>query len=180
MSDTGAPRADTSTDTVAPRLKRLSRGAMVKSGTIRLLGKDENRHPLRRSMVCGITGHWVRRRTVESNPAVVFPWERQPPVSSSRHYHHHNGGTVERADASSGLAWFPLSYLRINWAAASLARQMQLERIVCQPGGTNARFIHVPMRLLPIIHRVRTKMGTGLDLRPRAQWPGSQLPPLPL
>jgi len=32
------------------------------------------------------------------------------------------------------------------------------------------------MRLLPIINRVRAKMGTGEDLRPCAQQPWSNLP----
>jgi hypothetical protein len=33
------------------------------------------------------------------------------------------------------------------------------------------RLLREAMRLLPIVNRVRAKMGTGEDLRPRAQWP---------
>jgi len=39
----------------------------------------------------------------------------------------------------------------------------------CQ-GGENEHFLRAPMRLLPNINRLRTKMGTGEDLRPHAQW----------
>jgi hypothetical protein len=37
-------------------------------------------------------------------------------------------------------------------------------------GGENDRFLRAPMQLLPIINRLRTKMGTGEDLQPLAQW----------
>ena len=33
------------------------------------------------------------------------------------------------------------------------------------------RLLRKPMRLLPIVNRVRAKMGTGEDLRSHAQWP---------
>src|SRR5216684_1448009 len=37
-------------------------------------------------------------------------------------------------------------------------------------GRKNDRLLR-PVRLLPIINLLRTKMGVGEDLRPRAQWP---------
>jgi hypothetical protein len=37
------------------------------------------------------------------------------------------------------------------------------------PGRKNDRLLR-PVRLLPIINLLRTKMGAGEDLRPRAQW----------
>src|SRR6516165_3005602 len=46
-------------------------------------------------------------------------------------------------------------------------------------GGKSDRRHLQTMRLLTIANRVRAKMGTGEDLRSRAQRPRSKLPPLP-
>jgi hypothetical protein len=45
----------------------------------------------------------------------------------------------------------------------------------CISGSKNDRLLR-PVRLLPIINLLRTKMGAGEDLRPRAQWPRFKLP----
>jgi hypothetical protein len=85
-----------------------------------------------------------------------------------------------RADVSFALYVFALDHLRSDWAAARLAQRLHVEGMRSQPGGTNDRLLHAPMRLLPIVNRLRAKMGTGKGLRPRAQWPRSKLPTLPL
>ena len=65
---------------------------------------------------------------------------------------------------------FPFNYLRSDRAPFNNGTVIALADSGCQ-GGENDRFLRAPMQLLPIINRLRAKMGTGEDLRPHAQWP---------